>query len=274
MRPVAGLPVSVLVGFALMPFGIPLLWFVSPLVTGQEAALSLAVPVSLAIAASALCLGVVYTIDWTAATRIKGVLILVGLSYFSAAGLFFLKKDLMDRVQKFFSVTPQWYPVTAKDRSYRIQMPFPAPEGEKERLLRGMVRMTDVRTAQYQPDGPKGPTFRYCCGVGQTVPNAGDLADGWLAPIREQMWFARVDEQLKREFGKPVEGQSIRHPSEPDLSGRQWVFKPDNGPSVRIVQIFVVSGRVYYLSAEGPELAPNDDPAERFFGSFELLARK
>jgi hypothetical protein len=67
-----GLPFSVLVGFALMPFAIPLLWLLGPLVTGFEPALSPAVPVSLAIAAAALCLGVVYTIDWTAVTRIKG----------------------------------------------------------------------------------------------------------------------------------------------------------------------------------------------------------
>ena len=90
---------SVLVGLALLPFAIPLLWLVAPLITGQEAALSLAVPISLAVAASALCLGVVYTIDWTATTRIKGVLMLVGLAYLSSAGLYFLKKDMMDRVQ-------------------------------------------------------------------------------------------------------------------------------------------------------------------------------
>ncbi|MBP3959568.1 hypothetical protein J8F10_30355 [Gemmata sp. G18] len=275
-RPVAGLPVSVLVGFALMPFGIPLLWFVGPLVTGKEASLSLAVPVSLAIAASALCLGVVYTIDWTAATRIKGVLMLVGLSYLSASGLFFLKKDLMDRVQKFFSVTPEWHWVRTEDKGWHVRMPFPAVVDRETQPLPGLARMSEVRRARYEPKGQEGPAYEYYFGAGPANPNVGDSADGWLGRIREGMWFVRVDRELKDRGGKLVEGgRSIAHPLAPDSNGRQWMFElGGTGGTVRIVQVFIIEGRVYYLSAEGPELVASDDPAERFFGSFEPLPRK
>src|SRR5262245_58224821 len=99
-EPAARLPVSVLIGLALLPFAIPLLWVIAPLVFGQPPMLSLATPVALAVSASALCLAVVYTIDWSPTTRVKGVLILVGLAYFAGLSLYFLKKDMVDGVRK------------------------------------------------------------------------------------------------------------------------------------------------------------------------------
>ena len=43
----------------------------------------------------------IYTVDWTPTTRIKGVLMLVGLSYFTAFSLYFLKKEMVERVKRF-----------------------------------------------------------------------------------------------------------------------------------------------------------------------------
>jgi hypothetical protein len=34
--------------------------------------------------------------------------------------------------------------------------------------------------------------------------------------------------------------------------------------------VYRISGRVYYLSAEGPNLAPDDELAEAFFRSFQV----
>src|SRR5262245_27688869 len=50
-----GLPLSVMIGLALLPFMIPLVWLLAPAVVGWPPALTAAAPVALAVAASALC---------------------------------------------------------------------------------------------------------------------------------------------------------------------------------------------------------------------------
>ena len=271
---VGGLPASVLVGFALMPFGIPLLWFVGPLLTGKEASLSIAVPVSLAVAAAALCLGVVYTIDWTAATRIKGVLMLVGLAYLTAAGLYFLKKDLMDRIQGFFRQSNEWGWVHARDGRWRVKMPRPAWPDE-QRPLTVLGPESEARWARYVPESQPEQNYEYWFIVGAPDPDAREISSGGFGLVREQTWFACVGEQLKGKGGELVTVEPITYPPSLEANGRQWTFKIENGKTFRIVRVFAIKGRVYYLSAEGPGLTPDDEElAKPFFNSFEILPPK
>src|SRR5205814_613803 len=117
------LPASVLVGLALLPFLIPILWLVAPAVIGQEPVLSLASALALAVSASVLCLAVIYTVDWRPGTRIKGVLLLVVLSYVAGVTLYLLKKEWVDRVRKFFGVNPGWTVFHPPAGGYRALMP-------------------------------------------------------------------------------------------------------------------------------------------------------
>jgi hypothetical protein len=263
LPPPAGLPASVLVGLALLPFAIPLLWLVAPHITGQEATLSLAVPVSLAIAASALCLGVVYTIDWSAATRIKGVLMLLGLSYLSAAGLYFLKKDLMDRVQNLGREPHAWKAVSSKEGDCSLKMPGQVWVDQNGQPLNGVVQMADVRRANYAPDpfqDGTGPKYDYWFAVSK--------ADPTVKP--DNAWFAGVGEKLQGAGVKLERGpEAITHRESPNAPGRQWTFKLDNSGNTRIVQVYVIKSRVYYLSAEGPDLTPaHEEYGKPFFGDF------
>ena len=256
--PPAGLPVSVLVGLALLPFGIPLLWWATPVLTGQVAALSLAVPISLAFSASTLCLGVVYTIDWTGTTRVKGVLMLVGLAYMSAAGLYFLKKDLVDRVHQFGGDSDPWVTVSSMEGNCRLRMPQPVSHPKDHQPLPG-VEMIDVRSATHLQTR-NGPIYRYCFAVSKQDAKLSK-ADG--------RWFNRIGEKLKGENGEPTSQHELHHRDKPDAPGRQWTFTREGEKAVRIVQVFVIKGRVYYLSAEGPHLTPTDENfAEPFFGKF------
>jgi hypothetical protein len=257
--PIGRLPLSVLVGMALMPFGIPLLWFVTPYVTGQEAALSMAVPISLAVAASALCLGVVYTIDWTGTTRVKGVLMLVGLAYLSAAGLYFLKKDLVDSVQRLGMGDPnRWNDVTLDGGSCKVKMPGRAFKDDRQPLA-GVAHMSEGRRAQYLADPQDGPQYEYLIALGKPNAAAGKRDD--------DAWFNRVGEKLKEGGGTLVEGpKPIPHE---EGTGRQWTFKfADN--KYRIVQVFAIKDRVYFLSAEGPNLTTSDEYGAPFFGKFHV----
>lgn len=260
---IGGLPASVLVGFALMPFGIPLLWFVGPLVTRSEAALSLAVPVSLALAAAALCLGVVYTIDWTATTRIKGVLMLVSLAYLSAAGLYFLKKDLMDRVQGLFSAPILWAPAHVPESRCLVKMPGPPTKVREQPFPLEGGEWADGVRAEYrtQADGSER-TYSYFAAVSKARARPVEPDDDW---------FDGVGRRLK-EKGQLVKQERLRHEGG---AGCEWELKVPGDNTVRIVRVFVIQGRVYCLCAEGPELAPTDeDLAKPFFDSFAPTGAK
>lgn len=259
-RPIAGLPVSVLVGLALVPFGIPLLWRVAPFVTGQEAVLSLAVPVALAVAASALCLGVVYTIDWTATTRVKGVLMLVGLSYLAAAGLFFLKKDLMDRVRAWADPSLRWSVVYLDKGKCQVLMPgHPTPDVGQP--LSGLAKMSEGRQSLFQPE-PGGPQYEYRFAVGEpTVP----------LKLADDAWFARVGEQLQLNArGGRLVGDGPRTVNPINGFGREWTFEISRD-ATRIVRVYVVGDRVYYLHAEGPSLTAEEaEFGRQFFDKFSV----
>jgi hypothetical protein len=258
--PQTGLPVSVLVGMALVPFGIPLLWLVAPFVTGQEAALSMAVPVSLAVAAAALCLGVVYTIDWTGTTRVKGVLMLVGLAYLSAAGLYFLKKDLVDRIQRFGGDPNRWHEVGLDKGNCRVRLPGHVDtEPPPQPPLDGLVRLNEWRTA-HATDPQDGSRYEYRIAVSRA-----DAA----AVKPDDAWYARVGEKLQD--GGAVEGPPAAVALwDAQNAGRQWTLKLAAPNAFRVVRVYVVKGRVYYLSAEGPGLRADDDFGKLFFGSFRV----
>jgi hypothetical protein len=252
LPPVAGLPVSVLVGLSLLPLAIPLLWWAAPVVTGQPPALSLAVPISLAFAASALGLGVVYTIDWTAATRVKGVLMLVGLAYLSAAGLFFLKKDLIDQVRAWGARKAAWQYANLDDGRFQVLLPGPPEQAEDQPLL-PVVRMTAARRAAYQADEDE-PRYDYLAAYGKVGRGVKPDDD----------WFDAVGQALAKGRGELLAKKAIAVRAHP---GREWQFKKDD--TSYFVRVYVVEGRVYYLSAEGPRLDAGDELVSRFFNSFD-----
>ncbi len=125
-HPAGPLPASVLIGLALLPFAIPVLWLLGPVLIGEPPVLSVATAVALAVAASALCLAVIYTIDWTPGTRIKGVLMLVALAYFAAVSLYFIKKEMVDQVKKMTGTEEglSWNVFNQrKEGDYQVKMP-------------------------------------------------------------------------------------------------------------------------------------------------------
>lgn len=259
-----GLPLSVMIGFALMPFAIPLLWLLGPLVTGFDAALSVAVPVSLAVAASALCLGVVYTIDWSGTTRLKGVLMLVGLAYMSAAGMYFLKPALMERVQKFFSVPTLWAPfeVPETERKCFVKLPVPGPGTppemvHNERPLPGVEWASGLRATHRIEGTMNTKTYTYFV-----------VANRAKAPRvnADDKWFAEAAKNLK-DAAKAKELKETVVPSE-NRAHRQWELTFPDSTAVRVVRVYVVGGRVFYLAGEGPELTPDDENLVKFFKSF------
>ena len=135
-HPAGPLPVSVLIGLALFPFAIPVLWLVGPALFGEPPVLSIATPIALAVSASILSLAVIYTIDWTPATRVKGVLMLVCVTYFAAMNLYFLKKEMVDKVTRMTGLDDRidWKLHHIRKGDYEIKMPG-SPNAKKGELV-------------------------------------------------------------------------------------------------------------------------------------------
>lgn len=257
--PPGPLPVSVLIGLALLPFAIPVLWLVGPALFGEPPVLSIATPIALAISASILCLAVIYTIDWTPATRVKGVLMLVCMTYFAAMNLYFLKKEMVDRVKKITGTEEgaDWSTFKRNHGDYEIKMPGRPKKGDKPLLPPFELEYySSTHIVPFQ-----GP-YVFTAGAAEIglIPNPVPGSDEW---------FEAFKNRLKQDLGGEWKSDRVTHK---DAEGRQFVIVFPEG-RVRVIQIYVINGFLYYLAAEGDALDPDEDLARVFFDSFNCRAR-
>jgi hypothetical protein len=264
-HPPGRLPASVLMGLALLPFAIPIFWMVVPAMIGQPPALSIAVPLAIAISASTLSLAVIYTIDWSPALRVKGVLMLVGLAYFAAVSLYFLKKEMLDGLKSNLD-SGAWKTVTNVPGGYEVKMPRMPSEDDNQPI-------PDAKLDCYKllhNDGMMG-NFVFTIGSGKIDTEIKDLRPG------TDEWFEKITKNvIEKSRGEldPVQGQTqIRVLPDRVNSGRQFAIKLGND-RIRIVRLFLTENRIYYLSVEGTDLSYDDEFAKMFFNSFLVLGKK
>jgi hypothetical protein len=255
-----GLSPSVLIGLALLPFVIPLLWLLAPLAAGQPPALSLAAPTALAVAASALSLAVIYTVDWSAATRVKGVLMLVGLAYFAGFSLYFLKKDMLDRVKRAFD--PAWHDYSPPGQDFKVRLPGKPVHSANTLPLGDGWRMECYHAAHQS----LAERHDYLVGAG-TDPHGGRDAAAWFAEVRRLI--------VAQAQGGEVADDGLAVQSNDGSPGREWVVKLTNG-ATRVVRVYrsAERKRVYYLAVEAPELSAEDDEATKFLHSLTVRPKE
>jgi len=264
------LPTSVFIGLALLPFLIPIVWSITGALIGQRPMLTVGTPLALAVATSVLCLAVISTIDWTPATRIKGVLLLVILSYFTGVGLYFLKKEMVDQVRKIAGVRPQSFPDAPLGAGYRVMVPAIARDSKDPSPL-GMAPLT-CRQAIYSP-GIQG-VYLYHYGSSplpkpqKVLPLFKVKPLGQNLEIGSDAWFKLAIEDLTKQGQLPLRGDPKPAHYGDDILGRELeIILPG---AIRIVRLFVIKDRVYYLSVERQELEADDDFVREFFDSFEV----
>jgi hypothetical protein len=264
------LPPSVLIGLALLPFAIPILWLSAPAVIGPPK-LSIAVPLAIAVSASILCLAVIKTIDWSPAIRIKGVAMLVALSYFAGASLYFLKPQMMDWLksrlahEQWVRVLPQegpgfavWLPAVPQvDRKLQ---PIPGIELRCLKLTHDLVGGEDLGQLSFvvgagTPDKKAGAELGTDSWFRQTIDSIVEESSG------------RLDEEDEVEIVQVQVNKPLRR-----ASGRQFRIKMPDDKTLRTVRVFVVDGNVFYLSVEGSDLRLQlEDPVYvRFFEMFVI----
>jgi hypothetical protein len=275
-EPPGSLPASVLMGLALLPFLIPILWMIAPAVTGQDPVLSLGSALALAVSASVLCLAVIYTVDWRPRTRIRGVLLLVALSYIAGITLYLLKKEWVDRVKKFFGVNPTWTRFEPPGNAgYRVTWPGPAEEYKDDRPC----KLAILACHKVSRGGVgMGADDSFVVGSGKAREPANDKAP----QPGTDLWFEDVVKDIVKQSGGTIVGQakSITNRHQPLSRGRQIVIDINKAAgTARVVQVFFLSfrdglgnakNRVYYAAIEGVGMSPDDRAAMTFFDSFEI----
>jgi hypothetical protein len=82
-------------------------------------------------------------------------------------------------------------------------------------------------------------------------------------------WFENATAELTKQAQvQPglVKSETVEY--EGAFPGRQ--FDITFGPTTRIVRLYVIKDRVYYLAAEGPGITITEPEVERFFDSFQV----
>jgi hypothetical protein len=253
-------PFSVIVGLALLPLSIPMLWLIGPVVVGNPPALTVATPVSLAVSAAVLCLAVAYTVDWTPVTRIKGVLILVGLAYFAGMSLYFMKREWAEWARQNLGPGREWKVFRAPDGGYEVRLPgkaTPTPAGP----------VPDLKDLTYYSASTRGFGPPVVCTAG-AGPDHDPVAD-------DDAWFEAVEQSLQDvNPGKVKPGGAVTEPG--GTPGRHWEVVSRNGTGVLLVQVYRDRDRkrVFLLAAQGHDTRPDDEDAGQFFDSFEVTRGK
>ena len=265
-EPQAALPASVVVGLALLPFLIPILWLLAPIVLGVEPVLSLASALALAFSASVLCLAVIYTVDWRPGTRVKGVLLLIVLSYVTGVGLYFLKKEWVDRVRKFFGVNPTWSVFQVPQGGYQVLMPparreFPRNEPPPTTLARLACHQATQKSAGVAGED----VFTVGSGEVRRPANANDPAPGTDA------WFDKLTADVADRAGGTA--TAVKRESRDGVPGRQFEVAIGNEGVTRVVEVYYLAGknRLYYAAVEGRDVRADDVvTVRRFLDSFRI----
>lgn len=248
-----GLPATVIIGLALLPYGVPIFWLLGPILTGIVPPVSIATPIALAVATSILCLSVIYTVDWSAETRLKGVFILILLSYFGGLTLFFTEKATLERIYRLGKKT-EWQEFEPnKGPVYRLKVPA-APEEIPDQPL----KLAEMHCYQARvPQDLLGWQF-YVMGAGTPKPHPEiPGTPGWFEATRKTL-LEDGQKILKRQF--PANNGFLK--------GWEWEIELVDTGQMRVVLVYVGQGKVYYLAVEGERISVEHPDVQRFFRSF------
>ena len=245
---------SVLFGLALLPFVIPLLWILGPLITGKEAIFTFALPMAIAVSSSGLCLGIVLAADWSFATRLKGILSIVFVMHFLAAFLYFLKPEWVEAVRKQFGKGPDqsWQTFTPPDKKYAVRVPGEMQEDDQP-LVKGWA-LKGFRT-----DGQNEPAT-YFVAFGYQPKELDNQKDETFFDEAKAKALDAVNATLTAE-------KEVRLPGYP---GREYVFTLPDKNSKRIVRIFRKERFAFVAAVEDAFLTPDARDVRYFFDHIDL----
>ncbi|WP_088253880.1 hypothetical protein [Fimbriiglobus ruber] len=258
-------PPAVLIALVLVPLGIPLLWLVAPAFTGKEPVFSFAAPVALALGLSGLGLGIGFAHGWTLGTRVRAVIALILVGYFTGAFLYFMKKEWAEALRK--HVGPgrlEWKETfEPEDKGFSVKLPGKVRPRDESALPGWELKTYRFVYADQGGKHAKG-VFTLAYDVAHGTPPA-DLAgpklgdDDWFEKAKAAV-VAGCDGDLKGV--RPVTARKGNHP------GREYAIVLADGATNRIVRVYRIGPRAVYLAVEGAFVPDDADYVRAFFESF------
>jgi hypothetical protein len=259
--PADGLTPS-LVGLALLPFGIPLLWLLGPPLTGKVPIFSFAAPVAVAVGLAGLGVGIGLATGWGHAARVRGILALSLVGYFTAGGLYFLKKEWAEAIRRDLNPGPaNWTAMTPPGTRLEVLMPGRAVKSDVSPLPGWPL--TAYRSIPPGRQKADQWTIRYEIAHGPPPPG---LKDGdWFAAAREAVLKAAEGAEL---IGEQTVKDGVV--GEAKCEGREFRLTLADGATNRFVRVFRHRTKplVYYLAVEGAFLPAGAEYVNKFFESF------
>src|SRR5262249_18467563 len=142
------------------------------------------------------------------ATRVKGVLMIVALAYFAALNLYFLKKQMVDEVRKFFGAGKDW--VQFAGDGFQVRMPA-KPAQTDDQPLGQLVRLTCYKSSHKPP----------FLGEYYFVAGSGMHQAALDAPAALADWYNRAVREIVAQSGGTQHGR-VQEPIQQDAyTGRE-----------------------------------------------------
>lgn len=253
-----------LLGLILLPLGIPLLWLAAPLLTGRVPVFSFVAPLAIALSLIGLGLGIGLAHGWAVGTRVKGILALAMLGYFTAGFLYFLKKEWAEAVRA--RVGPgelRWHRFDPPDGVYSVELPRGERKADDTPLPGWQLSAYRVDLAEVRKRDEPDTIYEVAHGA-PPADLAGEAVgdDDWFAAARKAVEEA-TDGSVTEEVAVSSDGWR-RYP------GRQYtVALPDNATN-RVVRVFRGTGLAFYLAVQDTFVRHDARDAQRFFNSFRV----
>ncbi len=253
----------VLIGLSLVPFAIPLVWLLLPVVIAARPVFSFALPTAIAVGVSGLCLGVAYAAHWTTATRLRAIVMLVALGYGSAAFLYFLKKEWVQGVRKQFDPAVKWEDHEPPDGAYRVPMPGkPVPrEGSP---LPGWPLKSFRLAAGPKNDPVLGVAYEVAHGPAQDAVRPRATPD--------DDWFAAARLALVESTGGEVTAEAVV--AQQAYPARDYTLTMPDGATTRLARVVRVGRQAHYLAVEGTFIAGDHRFVKTFFDKYYVNATR
>jgi hypothetical protein len=248
---------ATVIGLALLPLGIPVLWLIGPDLVGREPIFSIALPLAVAAAACGLAVGAAVTADWSNATRAKAVLALVLLGYGVSAFCYFLQKDWLEAVRKNAGrQNREWREFQPPDRAYTVRLP-----GKATPLAESPVPGWPLSTFQHFDQRRSSDVFVVAHGP---QPEAA-------AKLSEDDWFAAVRKAVAESAGAadPAE-KAVTQQGYP---AREFALTLPDRATNRTVRVVRVGKRVVYLAVDGAALPADAKDVKKFFDSLYITSK-
>lgn len=251
-----------LLGLALLPFGIPLLWLLGPPLTGKVPIFSFAAPAALAVGLTGLGVGVGLAAGWGHAARVRGILALALVGYFTGGCLYFLKKEWAEAIRRDIGPGPvKWDKVTPPGTKFVVEMPGRAVKTEISPLPGW-----PLTAYRYLPPGrQKADQWTIGYEVAHGPPPAGLPDADWFTAARDAVLKSADGAELTAE--RAVKDTQV---GEARCDGREFRLTLADGATNRVVRVFRHRTRplVYYLAVEGAFVPPDAEYVSKFFNSF------